>query len=336
MNKYNIFLESPSGLPRNAFNQVIENLNINSEEPSILEGTNLNNISSQILKNILININNMKSTSNKTLIKIIVTKFHELYIKLVNQMKVLKLENSNLKRRTYSIDNEKVNSTIEKNETFNEPSEVENESLKFLLGEEIECFNQILFDFNVQFNDLQSQEETLRRDIMKKHKEIEKLNFDIEESKKQKEMFVKELQTIALKLNDYKASLNENKNTSVYKEDESELNEFSQDEPEYEEIEAEEFNLLMNADNREYLIKKILQENIKYKSIIKVMKTEEADFNNYLMQMEAELENFSKFKNFLLTKVNTVEDNVNKCRDKIDTFSEKIVNIECKLESDDI
>jgi epidermal growth factor receptor substrate 15 len=332
MNKYNIFLESPSGIPRNAFNQVIENLNINSEEPSILEGTNLNSISSQILKNILLNINNMKSTSNKTLIKIIVTKFHELYIKLVNQMKCLKLENSNLKKKSINNDTEKVT----KNENFNEPSEVENESLKFLLSEEIECFNQILFDFNVQFNDLQSQEETLRRDILKKHKEIEKLNFDIEESKKQKEQFVKELQTIALKLNDYKASLNEeHKNSSVYKEDESELNEFSNADQEEEEIEAEEFNLLMNADNREYLIKKILQENIKYKSIIKVMKTEEADFNNYLMQMEAELENFSKFKNFLLTKVNTVEDNVNKCRDKIDNFSEKIVNIECKLETAD-
>ena len=147
-------------------------------------------------------VNNNKST-NKTLIKIIITKFHDLYLKLVNQIKLLKTENAGLKRNNslphdINISKQSAESQKESKEIINssntntdakENAENESETLKFLLQEELECFNQILFDFNLQFNELQSQEETLRRDILKKHKEIEKLNFDIEESKKQKDQW---------------------------------------------------------------------------------------------------------------------------------------------------
>lgn len=357
--KDNLFLESISDIQRGAINQIVETLNINSEETSVMDINNINSLNNNLLKNILMSVNNNKST-NKTLIKIIITKFHDLYLKLVNQIKLLKTENAGLKRNNslpndINISKQSAESHKESKENINssntntdakENAENESETLKFLLQEELECFNQILFDFNLQFNELQSQEETLRRDILKKHKEIEKLNFDIEESKKQKENFVKELQTIALKLNEYKLSVSMIDKAKAHQDsdhsseersvDEEKLN---QNESEYskddDDIEAEEFNLLMNAENREYLIKKILQENKKYKSIVKVMKTEEADFNNYLMQMEAELENFSKFKNFCLTKVNSVEENVLKCRDKVDGLSDKLINLEFKLELND-
>lgn len=357
--KDNLFLESISDIQRGAINQIVETLNINSEDTSVMDINNINSLNNNLLKNILMSVNNNKST-NKTLIKIIITKFHDLYLKLVNQIKLLKTENAGLKRNNslpndINISKQSAESQKESKENINssntntdakENAENESETLKFLLQEELECFNQILFDFNLQFNELQSQEETLRRDILKKHKEIEKLNFDIEESKKQKENFVKELQTIALKLNEYKLSVSMIDKAKAHQDsdhsseersvDEEKLN---QNESEYskddDDIEAEEFNLLMNAENREYLIKKILQENKKYKSIVKVMKTEEADFNNYLMQMEAELENFSKFKNFCLTKVNSVEENVLKCRDKVDGLSDKLINLEFKLELND-
>jgi hypothetical protein len=358
--KDNLFLESISDIQRGAMNQIVETLNINSEDTSVLDLNNLNTLNNNFLKNILMSVNNNKST-NKTLTKIIITKFHDLYLKLVTQIKLLKTENSSLKRKNSSaIDGsiskqsaesqkeskENINNLNNTNSDAKENAENESEALKFLLQEELECFNQILFDFNLQFNELQSQEETLRRDILKKHKEIEKLNFDIEESKKQKDNFVKELQTIALKLNEYKLSVSMGDKSKAHQDsdhsseersvDEENINqngsEYSKDD---DDIEAEEFNLLMNAENREYLIKKILQENKKYKSIVKVMKTEEADFNNYLMQMEAELENFAKFKNFCLTKVNAVEENVIKCREKVDGLSDKLINLEFKLEIND-
>ena len=310
------FLESFSDLMmKGQKNNIVD---INSEETSVLDGNNLNN-NNQFLKNILTSINN-SNKSNKALIKIITSKFHELYLKLVMQIKNLKQENSTFRKKLPAEENVKIENSNEEN------LESESDSLKFLLNEEMECFNAILFDFNVQFNDMQSQEEALRRDILKKHKEIEKLNFDIEESKKQKESFVKELQTIALKLNEYKLT------TPPEKTDPNDTQHFETDNRDDDDLEAEEFHLLMNAENREYLIKKIIQENKKYKSIVKVMKTEEADFNNYLMQMEAELENFAKFKNYCLTKVNSVEENLTRCRDKLDNVSEKVINIEFQLE----
>ncbi len=62
------------------------------------------------------------------------------------------------------------------------------------------------------------------------------------------------------------------------------------------------------------------------------MKTEEAEFGNYLIQLETELDNFAKFKNFCLTKMTSIDDNVLKCRDMVDTFADKINNIEFNLE----
>lgn len=211
------------------------------------------------------------------------------------------------------------------------------------MNEELECFNQILFDSNIQLNELQAQEESLRREILKKHKEIEKFNLDIEECKRQKEIYIKELQNIAIKLTEYKSIIQSQ--GSLYKKSECDCQNKEYEErnrgrnsvvenfeDEEDEFNIEEFQLLLNAENREYMIKKILQENRKYKSIVKVMKTEEAEFGNYLIQLETELDNFSKFKNFCLSKMNSIDENVLKCRDMVDSFSDKINNIEFHLE----
>jgi hypothetical protein len=314
------FLESFSELiTKGQKNHLVEALNYNSEENSVLDGNSNNNANNQSIKNILMNSNK----SNKAIIKIITSKFHELYLKLVTQIKSLKQENIVLKKKLPIDDIQKMESPGPTEEN----TEPELESLKFLINEEMECFNGILFDFNVQFNEMQSQEEALRREILKKHNEIEKLNLQIEESKKQKEVFVKELQTIALKLNEYKLS-----STPLLTDD---TQQFETDNNKEDDDDSDDFQLLMNAENKEYLIRKIIQENKKYKSIVKVMKTEEADFNNYLIQMEAELDNFAKFKNYCLTKVNSVEENLTKCRDKLDGLSEKIINVEFQLEISD-
>ncbi len=211
------------------------------------------------------------------------------------------------------------------------------------MSEELDCFNQILFDSNIQLNELQAQEESLRREILKKHKEIEKFNLDIEECKRQKEIYIKELQNIAIKLTEYKSIIQSQ--GSLYKKSGCDCQNKDYDdrnrgrssvvenfEDEEDEFNIEEFQLLLNAENREYMIKKILQENRKYKSIVKVMKTEEAEFGNYLIQLETELDNFSKFKNFCLSKMNSIDENVLKCRDMVDSFSDKINNIEFHLE----
>ena len=303
------FLESFSELIiKGQKNNIVEALNINSEETSVLDGNN------QSIKNLIMNSNK----SNKALTKVITSKFHELYIKLVGQIKILKLENANLKKKIPFEELPKIENPPDDN------FESDPDYLKYLLNEELECFNSILFDFNLQFNEMQSQEEALRRDILKKHNEIEKLNIQIEESKKQKESFVKELQTIALKLSEYKMSCPANQ---------QDLNDTNLDTDNREDDDdADDFQLLINADNREYLIKKIIQENKKYKSIVKVMKSEEADFNSYLLQMESELDNFAKFKNYSLTKINNVEENLTKCKDKLDGLSEKVINVEFQLE----
>jgi len=321
----NTFLESFSEITKNIKNHLVEPLNINLEEISIEGGNNMNNF----LKNIMGN----NKTYNRGLIKTITQKFHELYLKLVQQIKLLKIENSQLKKNNENSKHHIGDFTSPENEDFN--LENESDTVKYLMQEEIECFNQILYDFNNQFNEVQSQEESLRRDILKKHKEIEKVNIELEDFKKQKEVLVKELQNIAVRLGEYKVltfqqnpfqnQIESNENTETnhekYEEDNENYN-----------IESEEFYLLINSDNQEYLIKKILHENKKYKSMIKKMKSDETEFSNYLMTLEAELENFAKYKNFCMTKVNKVDENVQRCQEKMDSLSEKINNIEMQLE----
>ena len=78
-----IFSESFSDIPKI--------LNMNLEEISVFE---TNPIFSKNNQNS--NLNNR--VTNKNMIKIITHKFHDLFLKLVNQIKILKLDISNLKK----------------------------------------------------------------------------------------------------------------------------------------------------------------------------------------------------------------------------------------------
>jgi hypothetical protein len=95
--KENIFLESFSDIAKTTKNQIVDTINLNLEELSVLD-VNQNLFS----KNLMMSNNKM---ANKTMIKIITSKFHDLYLKLVNQIKSLKLENNNLKKKTTTTRN---------------------------------------------------------------------------------------------------------------------------------------------------------------------------------------------------------------------------------------
>jgi hypothetical protein len=300
---------------------------LNFEEIS-MDPSNMNNF----MKNIMMS----NRLNNKCVIKTITQKFHDLYLKLVNQVKMLKTENSNLKKNIDFTSKLIENKNVSAQDQTDINIESDGDAYKYLMQEEIECFNEILFDFNVQFNEVQSQEEILRRDILKKHREIEKLNFDIDDAKKQKEILVKELQNIAFRLKEMKPKTEQfdmisETQYNLYQQSEFTTEKEYEEENDYE----EELQAIINDENQEYLIKKILQENKKYKSIVRVMKSEEAEFQSLINQMEAEIENLTKFKNYLLTKVNPIEDNISKCIKMIDSVSEKVNNIEFKLEMDE-
>ena len=311
-----------------------ENNFTNTEENSINDG---------ILK--------IGKSNKQNFIKIISSKFHDLYLKLINQIKSLKQENKRLNSAL------KSNGILEGMSNINnadmEEQEIENDTLKLLMKEEMECFNQILLDFNIQFNDLVSQEEYFRNDISKKQKEIDKLNMELTDYRRQKEEFVNELQNIALKLSEYKISLplefdnkyeqdinnsfgKQNQNITCIEKDDDQLSQ-SKHTIEYKEnesidVDMEDYNLFVNSNNKDYILKKLIQENKKYISLIKTMKEEESQVNNLISQVEIDLENFNKFKNFMISKISVIEENMGKCREMIDSMISKFNNIEFYLE----
>ena len=93
-----------------------------------------------------------------------------------------------------------------------------------------------------------------------------------------------------------------------------------------------EMGLYLNSENKEFFVKRILMENKEYKNYFISSKSEEVEINNYIYQLEIELENFSKFKNFFITKINSTEENIVLCRKSIDNFCEKICNVQVDLE----
>jgi hypothetical protein len=220
--------------------------------------------------------------------------------------------------------------------------EGENESLKILLNEEMECFNQILLDFNIQFNELSTREDELKRELQLKQKELDKMTNELGDYRKQKDILVQELQNLAFKLSEFKSSfpINEEKenftNNSISPDDN--VSESKRTFRENESIDMEQdddYGLMVNANNKDLIVKKLINENKKYKSLIKVMKEEEAEYNNYLMQIEIDLENFNKFKNFMISKISGIEENMFKFREKIDNVIVKLNDIEFCLEIHD-
>ena len=84
-------------------NQMMDNSNLNSADNSIMETNN-----NELLNNMYGN-----RSSNKFLVKVVINKFHDLYMKLINKYKKLKIENNNVKKKMnmYSTDFSKENKT---------------------------------------------------------------------------------------------------------------------------------------------------------------------------------------------------------------------------------
>ena len=211
---------------------------------------------------------------------------------------------------------------------------------------------------------MQSQDEILRRHITKKQKEIENINIEIEEYKKQKDFYFREIKNYSTKLNDYeKNPLNNeiNKNLKFesnieslksFKENcnysfnlyENNTNKSKNSINSINDIETKEENILIensqpeeienffNSDNKEYFLKKILNENKNYKDLLMSTKADENEISNYIYQLETELENFGKFKNFFLSKITHSEENLILCKKSIDEFNNKINTLEIDLE----
>lgn len=156
--------------------------------------------------------------SNKNFIRTIISKFHDFTLKLMNHNKQLYIENQNLKQKIESSSN-KPNTIL--NNTNNEilgnnltdltslkkkedALENENKILKGFIDDELECFNQIMIEFNSQFNEMQSKEDGLRKQIIDKCDEITRINNEMEELKRTKVQLMNELKNSRLRSNDNK------------------------------------------------------------------------------------------------------------------------------------
>ncbi len=155
--------------------------------------------------------------SNKNFIRIIITKFHEFTMKLMNHNKQLYFENQTLKQKIESpIKLNTVSANTNNEINGNNVSDIfslkkkedalenENKFLKGFIDDELECFNQIMIEFNSQFNDMQSKEDGLRKQIIDKCDEITRINSEMDELKRTKVQLISELKNIRLKSNDVK------------------------------------------------------------------------------------------------------------------------------------
>jgi len=185
---------------------------------------------------------------NKNIIKVITSKFHELFLKIVCENKTLKNELQIIKKEhiefNYSDKKQEANTTNEKSIKFNytnnninignlslqdlhydtvkekkNQSFDENEFFSQFKEEETEVFNAIVNDFNIQINELESKDDFLRREIHKKLEEISRLNKENEEIMRKKDNILTEIQNISLKLCEYKAFLQSLPSNFVKKDD---------------------------------------------------------------------------------------------------------------------
>lgn len=179
---------------------------------------------------------------------------------------------------------------------------------------------------------MQTQEEAVRRDMFKQHKEFQKLTEELEEHKKEKLNYIKELQNLGAKLNEIRNCTLNNFNHSndqlVSLTEEKEVNSQNNDE----ELDNEEALVLLNEENKEFIIKRLLLEKKKYKEIILAMKTEENEINNYILEIESELEGMNKFKDYSMSKISNLESLIEKYKIQINNIFEKSLTLELQIE----
>ena len=175
-------------------------------------------------KNNLFELNSLMEENpniNKNFIRTIFNKFHDFTMKLMYQNKQLYTEIQILKQKPdtpnkggniNSNTNNEMNSNISADFTLKRNDglfENENKVLKVFIEDELECFNQIIIELNSQFNEMQSKEESLRKQIIEKCDEITKLNNEVEDLKKNRIQLITELQNFTLKINDVKKEYNQ-------------------------------------------------------------------------------------------------------------------------------
>ena len=290
-----------------------------------------------------------KSKINKNIIKIITSKFHELFLKLISENKTLKNELHSIKKENIEFNSsdkkQEANTTNEKSLKFNSsPNNInignlslqdlnydiikekknesfdENEFFSQFREEENEVFNAIINDFNIQINELESKDDYLRREIIKKLEEINRLNSENEEFAKKKESIMIEIQNISIKLCEYKAFLKsipnevtDNKSLIHSNVDsEEKINSFTigkkDDKVTFFDTEnVEEMNLWLNHENKDYVLKRLYEENQILKDIVKKLKSEALKCENEIIGLEKEYLVINKIKNNLFELINNCD-----------------------------
>jgi chromosome segregation ATPase len=206
-------------------------------------------------------------------------------------------------------------------ENYEQTNEFDEIIMNYLKEDEQECFDQILAEFHSQFNELELKEDSLRHEILIKNDEISKLNNEIDELRLSKNLLLQEIHTKNNKVNDFKSMIH-----SVNF-DEITVKEFKKDEV--------NLNLPMNFDElsgRSNKINKLIEENNFYKEIILKLKEDSFKLETEISQMSVEIENYEKFKNFLLIKNKELENNLKDIKCVIDTLQLKSDKLEYELE----
>lgn len=318
---------------------------------------------------------------NKNIIKVITSKFHELFIKIVCENMNLRNELQTIKKEqiefNYSYKKNEANTTYEKslklNNTTNNinignlslqdlqydnvkekrnDSFDENEFFTQFKEEEIEVFNAIVNDFNIQINELESKDDFLRREIHKKLEEISKLNTENQEILRKKENNLFEIQNISLKLSEFRAFLSSIPNNLVKKDNtvlihseteaEEKINSFTVKEMTtyFETQNAEELNLLVNKDNHNYVIGRLYEENTILKEVVRKLRNDALKCENEIKSLEREFSEIHNIKNNLLEQINNCDKGIKQLLNILETiklnygkFVLHINEIDSKLEN---
>ena len=320
-----------------------------------------------------------KMKLNKNVIKVISTKFHELFLKMVKENKSLKIEiNSgkndddlankrdeisiatnekterNINNNQYNIGNlslADLNNDLLVKEKISESFD-ENNLLNSLKEEEIDMFNNILNEFLLQVNELESKDDMFRREILRKQEDVTKFNFEIEELSKNKHNLITEIQNITLKLNEYKAFLfslpsdfirkcdsviihsdieSEDKMYSYSLRNKDDRIVFNQsDNNLYDDV-----NRLVNNENKDYIIKKLVEENNQFKEIVSKLKNDQFTIENEILEIEKEFENMNSLCRYGIEFVKSIEENYEAVKFNVDKIYSKYNKIVFKIEVED-
>ena len=295
-----------------------------------------------------------RTKPNRNVIRLISTKFHELYLKLVNENRILRMElqaQKNFRDEVYSDDpKHETFSTKEKTDKYNINNKInignlslvdlnnemhakekrndslldENEIIFQLKEEETEMFNSIVNEFNIQISELDLKDDYLRREVIRKIEEVNKLNTELEQIIKNKQTVLTELQNVTLKLNEFKAFLASistdliNKNENIIIDNKIDANETiytyciknKKEKIHFDKFDInkfDEFNILINNENKDYVVNRLLEENIQYREVVAKMRNEAIKCEKEIIILEKEYSNLKNLQQFIMEFINSFE-----------------------------